>query len=47
VFHSAVTLRADVPLIVMALALAVSALAGLGPIRLALGVEPAPVLKGD
>lgn len=47
VFHSAITLRADVPLIVMALALAVSAVAGLGPIRLALGVEPAPVLKGD
>ena len=47
VFHSAVALRADVPLIVMALALAVATIAGLGPIRLALAVEPAPALKGD
>ncbi len=47
VFQSAVSLRWDVPLVVLALALAVSVLAGLGPIRLALAVEPAPVLKGD
>jgi putative ABC transport system permease protein len=47
VFHSAVALRADVPLIVMALALTVAGLAGLGPIRLALAVEPAAALKGD
>jgi putative ABC transport system permease protein len=47
VFHSAVALHWDVPLIVLALALAVAAVAGLGPIRLALAVEPAPVLKGD
>jgi putative ABC transport system permease protein len=47
VFHSAIALHADVPLLVMALALGVAGLAGLGPIRLALAVEPAPVLKGD
>ncbi|MEK7329302.1 MAG: ABC transporter permease, partial [Candidatus Eisenbacteria bacterium] len=47
VFHSAVALRWDVPLIVLALAMGVAIVAGLGPIRLALAVEPAPVLKGD
>ena len=47
VFHSAIAFRWDVPLMVLALALAVAAIAGLGPIRLALAVEPAPVLKGD
>lgn len=47
VFHSTVALRADVPVLVLALALTVAGLAGLGPIRLALAVEPAPVLKGD
>jgi len=47
VFHSAVSLRWEVPLIVLGLSLGVAFIAGLGPIRLALGVEPAPVLKGD
>lgn len=47
VFHSAVTLRWDVPFAVLGLAMAVACVAGLGPIRLALSVEPAPVLKGD
>lgn len=47
VFHSTVALRWDVPLMVMALAVGVAIVAGLGPIRLALAVEPAPVLKGD
>ena len=47
VFHSGVALRADIPLIVLALALLVSGTASLGPIRLALGIEPALALKGD
>jgi len=47
VFHSAVALRWDVPLIVLGLSLGVAFIAGLGPIRLALAVEPAPVLKGE
>ena len=47
VFQSAVALRWDVPFIVLALAMTVAFIAGLGPIRLALAVEPAPVLKGD
>jgi putative ABC transport system permease protein len=47
VFHSAVALRWDVPLLVLALAMTVAIVAGLGPIRLALAVEPALVLKGD
>jgi putative ABC transport system permease protein len=47
VFHSAVALRWDVPFIVLALAMGVAFVAGLGPIRLALALEPAPVLKGE
>ncbi len=47
VFRSAVALRWDVPLMVLGLAVGVAILAGLGPIRLALAVEPAPVLRGD
>ncbi len=47
VFHSAVALRADVPPIVLGLSLLVAALAGLGPLRLALRVEPAAALKGE
>src|SRR5262249_14100496 len=46
-FRSAVALGWDVPLMVMALAVGVAIVAGLGPIRLALAVDPAPVLKGD
>ncbi|HET7226940.1 MAG TPA: ABC transporter permease, partial [Candidatus Eisenbacteria bacterium] len=47
VFSSTIALRPDVPAIVLALAVAVAALAGLGPLRLARGVEPAAVLKGE
>ena len=47
VFHSTIGIRWAVPPTVLALALAVAALSGLGPIRLALSVEPAQALKGD
>ncbi len=47
VFTSALAMRWDVPFVVLALSLAVSAVAGLGPIRFALRVEPAAALKGD
>lgn len=47
VFHAAIALRWDVPVIVLGLSLAVAGLASLGPIRLALGIEPAAALKGD
>jgi putative ABC transport system permease protein len=47
VFHAAIALRWDVPLAVIALSLLVAGLASLGPIRLALGIEPALALKGD
>lgn len=47
VFHSAVAMRWEVPPLVLALSLGVALLASLGPIRLALAVEPAVALKGD
>jgi putative ABC transport system permease protein len=47
VFHSGVALRWDVPFMVVGLAMVVAAIAGLGPIRLALAVEPATALRGD
>lgn len=47
VFHSGVALRWDVPLMVVGLAMGVAFIAGLGPIRLALAIEPAPALAGD
>lgn len=47
VFFSNVAIGWDVPPIVIGLALLTAGLAGLGPIRLALGVEPASALKGD
>jgi putative ABC transport system permease protein len=47
VFESAIALRPDVPLAVLALATLVAVIAGLGPIRLALAVDPARALKGD
>jgi putative ABC transport system permease protein len=47
VFHSGITWQPMVPLFVMTLAIAVAVLAGLGPIRLALGVQPAGALKGE
>ena len=47
VFHSAIAIRWEVPPLVLALSVAVAVLASLGPIRLALAVEPAVALKGD
>ena len=47
VFLSTIAIGWDVPPIVIGLSLLVAGLAGLGPIRLALGVEPASALKGD
>ena len=47
VFHSAIALRWDVPFAVLGLSLLVAGVASLGPVRLALGVEPALALKGD
>jgi len=47
VFFSNVAIGWDVPPIVIGLSLLTAGLAGLGPIRLALGVEPAGALKGD
>jgi putative ABC transport system permease protein len=47
VFHSAIAIHWNVPPQVVGLALLVSGLAGLGPIRLALAVEPAAALKGE
>ena len=47
VFHSAIAPRLDVPLEVLALSLAVALVASLGPVRLALAVEPALALKGE
>lgn len=47
VFHAGIALRPDVPALVVALSMAVAALAGLGPIGLALAIEPAAALKGD
>ena len=47
VFHSAIAVRWDVPLMVLGIALLVSGLASLGPVRLALGIEPALALKGE
>ncbi len=47
VFFSTVAIGWDVPPIVIGLGLLTAGLAGLGPIRAALGVEPAAALKGD
>ena len=47
VFHAGVALRPDVPALVIGLSVAVASLAGLGPIGLALAIEPAAALKGD
>ena len=47
VFHASVALSPMVPLAVLGLSIAVAAVAGLGPIRLALKVEAAAALKGD
>jgi len=47
VFHSAIAVHWNVPPLVLGLALLVAGLAGLGPIRLALSVQPAVALKGE
>lgn len=47
VFHAAISLRPDIPIAVVALSMAIASLAGLGPIGLALKIEPAAALKGD
>ena len=47
VFHSAIAMRWDVPPIVIGLSLAVALVGSVGPVRLALSVEPAAVLKGE
>jgi putative ABC transport system permease protein len=47
VFHSSIGMLWHVPPIVLVLSLAVAAVSSLGPIRLALAVEPARALKGD
>jgi putative ABC transport system permease protein len=47
VFHTAIAVRWEVPPIVLGLALLVAAVSSLGPIRMALAVEPARVLKGE
>ena len=47
VFLSTIAIGWDVPPIVIGLSLLVAGLAGLGPIRLAMSVEPASALKGD
>jgi len=47
VFFSSVAIGWDVPPLVIGLALLTAGLAGLGPVRLALVVEPAGALKGD
>jgi putative ABC transport system permease protein len=47
VFHSTIAIHWNVPPTVLGLALLVAGLAGLGPIRLALSVQPAVALKGE
>ncbi len=47
VFHTAIAVRADVPPIVVGLAVLVAVVSSIGPARIALRVEPAQALKGD
>ena len=47
VFTSSIAIGWGVPPLIVGLAVVVAALAGLGPIRLALAVEPATALRGD
>jgi len=47
VFHASIAVRWEVPPMVLGLALLVAAAASFGPIRMALAVEPARVLKGE
>jgi len=47
VFHAPIAIHWDIFPVVLLMSVAVALLAGVGPIRLALGVEPAPVLRGE
>jgi putative ABC transport system permease protein len=47
VFHASVSIQWILFPVVLALSIAVAMAAGIGPIRLALAVDPAPVLKGE
>jgi putative ABC transport system permease protein len=47
VFHSSIAIHWDLFPIVLLASMAVALVAGTGPIRLALAVEPAPVLRGE
>jgi putative ABC transport system permease protein len=47
VFHAAIRMRWDVPLIVLALSLGVALASSVVPVRMALRVEPAVALKGE
>jgi putative ABC transport system permease protein len=47
VFHAAITIQWSLFPVVLAVSVAVAMAAGVGPIRLALAVDPAPVLKGE
>ena len=47
VFHSVIAVNWSVPPRVLGLALLIAVIAGLGPIRLALSVQPAVALKGE
>jgi putative ABC transport system permease protein len=47
VFHSSIAVHWNVPPLVLGLALVVAGAASLGPIRLALSVQPAAMLKGE
>jgi putative ABC transport system permease protein len=47
VFHSSISIHWDLFPVVLLVSVAVALLAATGPIRLALAVEPAPVLRGE
>ena len=47
VFHSAIAIHWDLFPLVLLVSVAVALVAATGPIRLALAVEPAPVLRGE
>src|SRR6185369_8210471 len=47
VFHAAVAVQWDLFLPVLAVSVAVALAAGVGPVRFALAVDPAPALKGE
>lgn len=47
VFQAAITVRWNIPPLVLLLSMFIAGIAGLGPIRFALAVEPARTLKGE